>query len=60
MNSQGLNLENAPQRHRDTEKIKLLISYHANSVHLFGESADRRNNLFFLRVSVSLWFNCFF
>ncbi len=45
-----MNLKTAPQRHRDTEKNNISISYRARSIHLFGECADGRKNLFFLRV----------
>jgi hypothetical protein len=44
-----IKLRTAPQSHKGTEKNNTSISC-ASSAHLFGECADRRNNLFFLRV----------
>ena len=39
-----INLNTAPQRHRDTEKNNISISCHASSVYHLGECTGRSNN----------------
>ncbi len=52
-----MNLKTSPQRHKDTEKFKKTMACIVFGAHLESDLAFQDKSLFFLGVSVPLWFN---
>jgi len=52
-----MNLKTSPQRHKDTEKFKKTMACITFCAHLESDLAFQDKSLFFLGVSVPLWFN---